>query len=359
MTPRNMTFRNKPSGSPFSGESEFVQRLFAPLAAGHPGAFGLEDDAAVVAPAPGEEFVVTTDTIIAGVHFLPQDAPESARAVARKALGVNVSDLVAKGAVPRAYLLALALPPSIGADWLQQFAEGLAECQNAWGLTLVGGDTTRGLGPLAITITALGSVPAGRIVRRSGARSGDRLFVTGTIGDAGLGLALARGDSQARDWPARFGEPACRFLVGRYERPEPRIALNAALLQYASAALDISDGLLLDLRRLCRASAVGAHIELARLPVSEAAASVLSGGAASALDLATAGDDYEVLCAVPESRCGPFQAAAASAGVSVTGIGGISAVSAGVTAVDASGKAVNAGREGWDHFAGIAENEGK
>lgn len=338
--------------SGFSSESEFVEKLFAPLSAGFPGAFGLQDDAAVIAPESGHELVVTTDTIVAGVHFLCRGVPGEARAVARKALGVNVSDLVAKGAEPRAYLLALTLPDTIGAEWLEQFAAGLAACQALWSLSLIGGDTTRGAGPLTLTITAIGSVPVGRIVRREGARPGDRIFVSGTIGDGGIGLKLARADASVSGWPARIGDTACRDLIRRYEEPEPRLALIPALRQHASAALDISDGLMLDLRRLCRSSGVGARIALASLPVGPAARALVQAGEAALPELATSGDDYEVLCTVSPQQSEPFQAAVTEAGAYVTLVGEITDASKGIAAIDAGGAAVNFAREGWDHISG-------
>jgi thiamine-monophosphate kinase len=335
----------------FSSESALIEKLFAPLAASNPGALGLRDDAALIAPSPGEEHVITTDTVTAGVHFLSNGNPGEARSIACKALGTNVSDLAAKGATPRAYLLALGLPDTLSTDWLEQFAAGLADRQDRWGLSLIGGDTTRTPGPLTITVTAIGSVPAGRMVRRDTARVGDLVFVTGTVGDAGLGLRLAREDTGTAHWPARIGNPACEWLIERYRRPEPRLALGPALLRHAAAALDISDGLMLDMNRLCAASSVGARIELPKLPLSAAARALLQAGEIGLPQLATAGDDYEILCTVPADVAGLFQADAGAAGVAVTCIGKILEFAAGLTSVDAAGVPVNTGRGGWDHLA--------
>jgi thiamine-monophosphate kinase len=274
------------------GEDELIARYFAPLAA-DPGAAGLHDDAATASLAPGEEFVLTKDVLVAGVHFFADDPADL---VARKALRVNLSDLAAKGATPGHYLLGLALPDDWDDAWLAAFAAGLAEDQPRFGVGLLGGDTTRAAGPLVLSVTALGVVPAGRAVRRSGARPGDVVAVSGAIGDAALGLALRQGRASAD----AIGGEAADHLRRRYLLPEPRVDLAPAVRACASAAMDVSDGLVGDLAKLCGASGVGARIELERVPLSEAAARAVAADPAL-FDLAmTGGDDYEILACFPE-----------------------------------------------------------
>jgi thiamine-monophosphate kinase len=321
------------------GEESLIQGYLAPLAAGFPGAFGLQDDCALLTPEAGTELVLKTDPIAAGVHFFPDDAPED---IAWKALAVNVSDLAAKGARPIAYLMALALPAAPTRDWMQRFTSGLRSAQDAFGCHLIGGDTDRTTGPLTISITAIGSVPAGRMVRRGTARAGDRLYVTGTIGDAALGLRLRRDSSLA----ASLGlQPAAaEHLIGRYLRPRPALAIREALRSYASAAMDLSDGLVKDLDRMCRASGVGACIEAARVPLSPAAARAVRAQPRRLADLLTGGDDYEVLVAIPPGSRIAFEAA--------TGLAAIGEIVTGqsVRVLDAGGAPMVFDRTGWDHF---------
>ena len=242
-----------------SGEDRLIARFFKPLAT-HPGALGLSDDVVVITPPAGCDLVLTTDAIIAGVHFFAEDA---AGDVARKALRVNLSDLAAKGATPLGFLLSLALPEDIGEDWLAGFAQGLREDAEQFGCPLFGGDTDRTPGPLSVSVAMLGSVPEGTMVRRAGARPGDRVFVSGTIGDAALGLSLRKGAA----W--KLSDAQRGHLASRYLLPQPRNALAEAVRAHASAAMDMSDGLAGDLAKLCRASQVAADIEVARVPLSE------------------------------------------------------------------------------------------
>jgi thiamine-monophosphate kinase len=234
------------SSSDKPGEFELIGRLFAPLAVGAPGAFGLTDDAAVIVPPAGEELVVTTDALVEGVHFLRGDPASS---IAKKSLRVNLSDLAAKGAKPISYLLALSLPDWPDLAWVEAFARGLGEDQHEFGISLIGGDTTRTPGPLTLAITALGSVPRGTMIRRAGAAVGDLVFVSGTIGDAGGGLAILKGDGASISAVARDA------LIARYREPSPRLSLG--LRGLASAALDVSDGLLADLGHIADMSKVG------------------------------------------------------------------------------------------------------
>jgi thiamine-monophosphate kinase len=325
-----------------SGEDSLISSYFRPLAT-DPGALNLGDDAAVL-KALGEDIVVTTDAIVEGVHFLPGDPPDT---VARKALRVNLSDLAAKGASPAGFVLTLALR-SADDVWLTAFARGLGEDAGLFHCPLLGGDTVSTPGPLMISITAFGRVPAGKMVHRSGAKPGDRVVVTGTIGDAALGLDILRGGAVA----AVLADNAAAkdMLVGRYRIPQPRNALAQAVRDYAGAAMDVSDGLAGDLAKLCAASGVSAVIDAPGIPLSAAAAVLLAGGSVGIEAIVAGGDDYEVLCAVPESRLAAFAQAADAAGVAVTSIG---AVVAGVSApkfLDAQGSEIGLKRLSYSHF---------
>jgi thiamine-monophosphate kinase len=325
-----------------SGEDDLIARHFKPLAT-DPGALGLVDDAAIL-KAHGEDIVVTTDAVVAGVHFLPDDPPDT---VARKALRVNLSDLAAKGATPAGFVLTLALPRA-DESWLSAFAHGLGEDAAHYRCPLLGGDTVSTPGPLMISITAFGRVPAGRMVRRGGARAGDCVMVTGTIGDAMLGLDLLKGGAVAT---ALAADAAARdFLVGRYRVPEPRNALALALRDHASAAMDVSDGLAGDLAKLCAASGVSAVIDASRLPASAVATALLEGEVTDIAALVSGGDDYEVLCTVPDTRCESLAEAARGAGVALTAIGRIVAVSGAPRFLDAQGRAIALSRLSYSHF---------
>ncbi|HKH33363.1 MAG TPA: thiamine-phosphate kinase [Beijerinckiaceae bacterium] len=294
-------------------EDELIARYFAPLAG--EGALGLRDDAALLRPRPGSDLVLTVDAIVAGVHFFADDPP---RSVARKALGVNVSDLVAKGASPAGFLLTLTLPEDWREAWLAAFCDGLGHAARAFGCPLLGGDTVRGPA-LAVSVTALGDVPSGRMVRRSAAKPGDRIVVSGTMGDGALGLAL-RGPS-APPWAAVLSEDERAFLLDRYLHPQPRLALASTLLEHASAAMDVSDGLAGDLAKMMLASGATAVVETAQVPLSAAARAALGADPALIDRLLTGGDDYEILAAVPPERLNAFLGAASQAGIATTPIG--------------------------------------
>ena len=298
-----------------SGEERLIARHFRPLAR-HPGAFGLADDAAALTPPPGCDLVLTTDGVIAGVHVFPDDPAD---AIARKALRMNLSDLAAKGAKPAGFLLSIALPGDTGDDWLEAFARGLGADADHYDCPLLGGDTDRTPGPLSVSIAAFGTLPTGTMVRRSGARPGDVLAVTGTIGDAALGLKLRQDAAAGRNLT---GE-ARNHLLARYLLPEPRTALADLVRAHASAALDVSDGFAGDLAKLCRASAVSAHVDVERVPLSDAARAMLAAEPALLERALTGGDDYEILAAVPASEVADFRAGAARAGIVVTEIGRI------------------------------------
>lgn len=332
------------SGARIEGEDDLVGTFLAPLAAGFPGALGLKDDCAVLAPTPGCELVLKTDPVVGGVHFLPNDDPAD---IAWKALAVNVSDLAAKGATPRIYLMALSLPEAPEREWMARFAEGLAEAQRAFGIELAGGDTDRTPGQLSIAITVIGEVPAGRMVRRAAAETGDALYVSGTLGDAALGLVLRLDGALAAELGLSAEEAA--HAIGRYLRPAPRVGLAEALRAHARAAMDLSDGLMKDLSRMCRASGVGAEVKAADLPLSPAMRRALIADPSRIRDVVAAGDDYEILAAVPPAACTEFEAAAAGAGVAVTRIGKVTSDRA-VRVLDAQGVPLAPGRTGWDHF---------
>jgi thiamine-monophosphate kinase len=326
-------------------EEAIVGTFWAPLASGFPGAFGLLDDCAAITPEPGSDLVVSTDAVIADVHFL---AGEDADAIAWKALAVNISDLVAKGAVPLAYVMTLALPGAPERAWLAAFAEGLRNAQEAFGCQLIGGDTDRTPGPLSVSITAFGTVPSGRMVRRATARAGDLVYVSGTIGNAALGLRLRRDQEMGERWG--LTSTARNQLEAPYLRPVPPVGLIPAVRDCASAAMDVSDGLVKDFDRMCRAGGVGGLIEAARVPLSEPARAALAGGGATLGDLLTGGEDYEVLASVAPERASEYERAAKAIGLLVTRIGTIADVASGVRTIDATGKDFPLAKTGWDHF---------
>jgi thiamine-monophosphate kinase len=322
-----------------SAEDRLVARHFAPLAT-HPGAFGLTDDAAVIAAPPGCEFVLKTDAIIGGVHFFAED---DAATVAQKALRVNLSDLAAKGAKPLGYLLSLALPKETGEAWLTRFAQGLREDGKRYGCPLFGGDTDRTPGPITISIAMFGSVPAGTMVRRAGAKPGDLVFVSGTIGDAALGLALRKGAA----W--KLTEAQRRHLASRYLLPQPRNALAEAVRLHASASMDISDGLAGDFAKLCRVSKVAAEIDVVRVPLSDAAWAAIASEPAMLMAALSGGDDYEIVCTVPPAKAANFRAAAQAAQVPVAEIGRIMA-GEGARFLSADGTPLTFAHASFSHF---------
>ncbi len=326
-------------------EDELIATYFAPLAG--PGAFGLRDDAALLAGKPGHDIVVTTDMLIAGVHFFCNDPPG---AIARKALRVNLSDLAAKGADPLGFLLGLALPGDWTEAWLAGFSQGLGEDAAACNCPLLGGDTVKSLGATAISITAFGAIPAGSMVMRGGAAACDRLYVTGTIGDAALGLKLRFHEAQDQGWKNRLGAEETAYLAGRYLLPQPRLGLRDALRAHAHAAIDISDGFAGDLTKMLRLAGMTAEVLLADVPFSAAARTALRTSPFLAGTLLTGGDDYEILCAVPEARCAAFEAEAAAAGIPVTPVATAVAGVAPPVFKDKDGKTFVFARPSFQHF---------
>lgn len=326
-------------GAGASGEDDLIARYFRPLAT-DPGAFGLIDDAALLNHT-GDDLVVTTDAIVEGVHFLPDDPPDT---IARKALRVNLSDLAAKGAVPVGFVLTLALREA-KEQWLAPFARALGEDAATFGCPVLGGDTVSTPGPLMISITAFGRVPPGRMVRRTGAKPGDRIAVTGTIGDAALGLRILK--RQAGDG---LDTSSREFLIQRYRVPQPRNALAVAIREHASAAMDVSDGLAGDLAKLCAVSGISAAINLADVPLSAQARALVAKGSSSMEVIVSGGDDYEVVCTVPENRWDSFLAAARQVNVQVTSIGKVETGAAVPRFLDAAGKPVALKRLSYSHF---------
>ena len=312
-----------------AAEFRLIARHFGPLAG--PGALGLLDDAAVLVTPAGRELVLAADAMVAGVHFLPDDPPDL---VGAKLLRVNLSDLAAMGAAPLGYLLTVSVPRDTPDTWLAGFAAGLARDQAAFGLTLLGGDTTSTPGPISLSLTILGHVSPGQALRRSGARPGDEIWVTGTIGDGALGLLALRG---------RVADPD-GTLADRYRLPQPRLGL--ALHGLATAGMDVSDGLVQDLGHLCRAAGIGAVVEADLVPLSDAARAVGPEWLTACL---TGGDDYELLLAVPRRSTEAFRAEAARNGISVNCIGRF-VPEPGVTILGAEGIPMHISQPGWNHF---------
>lgn len=330
---------------PRLSEDELIAAYFAPLAG--PGAFDLSDDAATLSPPPGCDLVLTKDVLIGGVHFFPDDAPD---AIARKSLRVNLSDLAAKAAAPRGFLLGLTLPGDWRPDWLEAFARGLGEDAAAYGCPLLGGDTVRTLGPLAISVTAIGSVPAGRMIRREGTAAGDLIYASGTIGDSALGLRLRLDAPEDHYWARALSPEAAAYLLDRYLLPQPRLALREALRAHAHAAMDVSDGLAGDLQKMLRLSGMTAEIAVDVVPLSAAAREALEIEPRLVETLLSGGDDYEIICAVAPADGSDFAAAAASAGVDVRPIAEAMQGAAPLLFRNAKGEALVLAKPSYQHF---------
>ena len=316
--------------SDLPAEFALIARHFRPLAG--PGALDLQDDAAVLAPPPGRDLVLTCDAMVGGVHFLPDDPPDL---VGRKLLRVNLSDLAAKGAMPIGYLMTVATPRDTPEAWFAGFAAGLKRDQNEFGVTLLGGDTTSTPGPISLSLTILGHVAPGQAVHRAGAAPGDGIWVTGTIGDGALGLAVARG---------RLAD-ATGYLLSRYRLPQPRLGMT--IVGVASAGMDISDGLVQDLGHICRASSVAAEIDASLVPLSDQARAAGPDWLSASL---TGGDDYELLLAVPPAREASLRRAAYATGIPVTRIGIFRVGPPEVMVRGPDGTPMSLARGGWSHF---------
>ena len=324
------------------GEFDLIGRYFAPLSAGMPGALNLTDDAATLTPPPGQDLVLTVDAMVADIHFLSTDPADL---IARKLLRVNLSDLAAKGARPLGYLMTTAFTAETDEAWIAGFASGLAADQQEFGIGLLGGDTIATPGPLSLTLTALGLVPTGRALRRKGARPGDRVLVSGTIGDGALGLKVLRHAFPELSFAERD------FLADRYHLPRPRLALGRALLEsgLVHAMMDVSDGLVADLGHIAAASGVAATLHAADVPLSDAAAEILSEATDLLPLILTGGDDYELLMTAAAADVPTLLGLAAEIGTPLTDIGEIGAGS-GVRVVDRDGAVMPLAVGGFRHF---------
>lgn len=317
-------------------ENLLIDTLLRPLAR-HPAARGLSDDAAVLTPPLGRDLVLTHDVLACGVHYLPTDPPAD---VAWKLLAVNLSDLAAMGARPIGVLMGLGLSAAEDDAWLSAFVEGLRRALAKWDVALLGGDTVGGLERAVLGLTAIGQVAHGATLARSGAQPGDDLYVTGTIGDAGLGLAIAKG-----------GVSPDKYLLNRFRRPEPRLAMGQGLVGIATAAMDVSDGLLIDAQRLAAASGLRLTIDLMRLPLSDPAGLRTPPGDDALVERATAGDDYELLFTAPTSAAAAVAALAAECRLRVTHMGTASN-GAGLSITGEGGRGLSPPRLGYEHAAG-------
>jgi len=311
-------------------EFSLIARHFRPLAG--PGALDLKDDAALLTPPSGRQLVLTADAMVAGVHFLPDDPPDL---VGQKLLRVNLSDLAAKGAEPLAYLMTVSTPRDTPDAWFAGFAAGLARDQATYGVALLGGDMTSTPGPTSLSLTMIGHVAPGTAVHRTTARDGDTIWVTGTIGDGALGLAVAQG---------LLSDPT-GHLLDRYRLPRPRVGFSFGGI--ASACMDISDGLVQDLGHICQASNLAAEVAADQVPLSDAARAAGPDWLETCL---TGGDDYELLLAVPPPHEDALLGAAATAGIAVTRIGRFHSGPTQVMVSNASGEPLALKREGWSHF---------
>ncbi len=321
------------SRAPLPGEFALIRKYFAPLAAGFSGALDLEDDACTYAPPAGHDLVLTADALVEDRHYLSSDAADL---VARKMLRVNLSDLAAKGAKPVGYLMTIALGPDIDEAWIAKFSAGLAADQQEYGLSLMGGDTVATPGPTTLSLTALGIVPTGKALRRRGAKPGDRLYVSGTIGDGILGLKVLKGE--LLDLAAAHRDA----LADRYHLPQPRMALGAALLSggKVTAAMDVSDGLVADAGHISESSRCGLVIRADRVPLSAGAQEALADDLDLLPLLLSGGDDYELL----------FTAGAGFAlPANVTEIGEVVS-GTGVKLLDRDGAEIPMRSGGWQHF---------
>jgi thiamine-monophosphate kinase len=322
------------------GEFELIAKVLAPLARSQPGAFGLADDAAVLSPRPGHELVITTDAMIAGVHFAAGDPPDL---IARKLLRVNLSDLAAMGAGALGYVLVVNLDQTNRDRWMDDFARGLAVDQDAFGVGLLGGDTTAGGDALGVSMTVFGEARKEALLRRNGAKAGDLVYVSGTIGDAALGLGILQGNVVAPD------ETALEWLVGRLRLPSPRLELGCRLGHLASAAIDVSDGLIADLEHVCACSGVGAEVDFGRVPLSDAARDIVAPDAGVRERILGGGEDYELVFTISPDNASATDVLARDLALALTPIGRIVA-GAGVRVRAEDGGVLEMARKGYVHF---------
>ncbi len=323
-----------------SGEFDRILTWLSPLAASMPGAAGLSDDAATIAPVSSQELVVTTDTMVEGVHFLGR---ETAKSIAEKLLSVSLSDLAAKGAKPHGYTLNLALTEKQDDVWFEGFCDGLRLVQERSGLGLLGGDSVKTDGPIVLTATLFGHVAKGQVSRRSGADPGDDVYVTGTIGDGALGLIVARGELMGLPGPARD------HLIAAYEEPDPPLAFGAGITGLVTASMDVSDGLIGDLGHICAASDVGVEVSAAAVPISDPAAELIADDPHLFVTALTGGDDYQILFTAAPDKSDALNRLADETGTRISRIGTVKEGN-GVTVLDGEGTPIEIRQDGYRHF---------
>lgn len=326
-------------------EKELIETYLLPLSQNDPAALNFADDTALLSPTPGHDLVISKDLLIEGVHFLGTEAPHL---IAHKALAVNLSDIAAKTARPRGFFAGFSFPSPPSDIWLENFADGFRRLIERYDCPLLGGDVTGAKAGMAISITILGEVKAGRMVRLSGAKPGDLLYVTGTLGDAALGLRLAREPALAKQWNLPASE--VEDLINHYQRPEPRLQLTPALKACANAAMDISDGVMNDLDRMSKSAGLGANVELTNIPLSKAFQSAVSSDR-GLISLALGwGDDYEILSAIPPNKAATFEQLANEVELEVSCIGKMRQEPGEVTLVDDQGRPIDLKPDRFEHF---------
>ena len=328
-------------------EFNIINKYFAPLSTKVPGAFSLKDDAAIINFPTGKKLVVTSDSCVEGIHFFKDDKPNL---IAKKALRSALSDLAAKGGKPMGYMLSLALPPHINSAWLQSFSSGLKEDQDEFDINLIGGDTSKSNYELTVSITVLGTVSDGLYVPRSGALPGDRIYVTGTIGDSYYGLQILNGKK------FDIGEDHRNYLIDRYHVPKPRLAIGRAIGEFAHASIDISDGLVADLGHICESSHQSAMLKLDFVPLSPAIKKLVDNSNEVYEKVITGGCDYELLFTVAPGDSEHVAFLAKRYNVEITHIGHIAPASdddlAGknyVKVVTSDGSAIKLKKNGYEH----------
>ena len=324
-------------------EFKMINELLSPLSIGEDGAYGLSDDGAKIKVTNGD-IILTTDAIIKGIHFPESEDPKT---IASRIIRVNLSDIAAMGAVPRAYLLVLAIPSSTTLSWIESFVEGLSCEQKEFGISLIGGDTTRTQGELMLSITMIGETYDNKVLLRNGACVGDYVYVSGFIGDASLGRSLIEGRNKANSLSVTD------YLINRFRKPTPRIDLGKNLTGIASSAADVSDGLLADLKHICNASGVYAEIYLNHIPISSEAESMVSNNLNLRMDLLSGGDDYELIFTVPFKHISKVSELSEKCNVQIKQIGKIIGEGLNedvVTLKDVNGKTLKSDSEGYQHF---------
>ena len=322
------------------GEFDLIETYFAPLASGVTGAFNLKDDAAVIEPPAGKSVVITNDTIVEGIHFFSEDSAEQ---IASKLLRVNLSDLAAMGSVPAFYNLSIALNSSISAHWVKKFARGLQRDQSEFGVSLLGGDTVSTSGPLTFSLTAIGYIESGKFLRRSGAVIDDDIWVSGTIGDAALGLLGVQGKLD------NFSPNNLEYLISRYKKPNPRVQLAPALIDSANAVIDVSDGLLSDLNHICSESRVGADIFVSQIPVSDPVNIAINQDPNLVDLILSGGDDFELLFTAKISKRALFESTTKALKIPLTRIGSI-VKNRSISVYDENGTIIPKKKLGYTHF---------